>query len=521
MQYIALIHRNADTTPTAAEWDPFFGVAPAIPRTTARTTDRCRSPALAAVFVCLVSLWCRAGLADDAPRGDAAPLAFLGVATCANASCHGNAESRDPRIWKRSYWLWAQHDRHRRAFEVLFAPRSVGMVERLTASGDSRLASVPQETPTAAADSYLRVLEDRCIGCHATTPPGASTVTAASAASVRRQANEYADGVSCESCHGAAEKWSSAHVGVDWNKLSNLEKLTQFGFTSTKPLARRAAVCVDCHVGPKVVRGRWYEVDHDLIAAGHPRLEFEFSAALANLPPHWDPILDQERQGRETNSRAFHFDAWKHGQVHAARAQLKLRDHDVERQRPVDLSRYDCFACHHPMRGEGSQTGGPRLAGAGTPRESLGALRGAWAIFAARAHAEPTAPAAADPYAAPWRRWLDDVSRPDSEASRERDAAPHVLQLYLATLQAPEARSWDATVGLNLALRAWLADVDPQATSPLAAEVHVFDDWLAASFPTASPNRYQSPSRFRPLDPAFGELLERLQQGITRMGTRP
>jgi hypothetical protein len=31
----------------------------------------------------------------------------------------------------------------------------------------------------------------------------------------------------------------------------------------------------------------WRDVNHDLIAAGHPRLSFELSAFMATMPPHW------------------------------------------------------------------------------------------------------------------------------------------------------------------------------------------------------------------------------------------
>ncbi len=36
------------------------------------------------------------------------------------------------------------------------------------------------------------------------------------------------------------------------------------------------------------------EVDHDLIAAGHPALRFEFATYFANLPPHWDVARDKK-----------------------------------------------------------------------------------------------------------------------------------------------------------------------------------------------------------------------------------
>ena len=60
-------------------------------------------------------------------------------------------------------------------------------------------------------------------------------------------------------------------------------------FRATKELAERAKVCTRCHVGRRSPDGLLtQEVNHDLIAAGHPRLNFEFAAYQENLPVHWD-----------------------------------------------------------------------------------------------------------------------------------------------------------------------------------------------------------------------------------------
>ena len=80
------------------------------------------------------------------------------------------------------------------------------------------------------------------------------------------------DGVNCESCHGPAQLWLAEHTQYGWNNRPPLEK-ERLGMRPTRELPERAAVCVGCHVGPP---GR--DMNHDLIAAGHPRLNFEFAA---------------------------------------------------------------------------------------------------------------------------------------------------------------------------------------------------------------------------------------------------
>src|SRR5205823_3686488 len=80
------------------------------------------------------------------------------------------------------------------------------------------------------------------------------------------------DGVSCESCHGPAQDWLARHHLDAWKNETRAEK-NRLGMTDTQSLAGRAQLCARCHVGAAGM-----DVDHDLLAAGHPRLSFEFAA---------------------------------------------------------------------------------------------------------------------------------------------------------------------------------------------------------------------------------------------------
>ena len=110
-----------------------------------------------------------------------------------------------------------------------------------------------------------------------------------------------ARGVGCESCHGPAEKWLTAHYQDEFKALSLREKAERYGLYPTKDLAFRVTLCASCHVGDA---GR--EVDHDLIAAGHPRLAFEYTGY------HHSP-----KYLRHWQEKAPDFDAraWEIGQV--------------------------------------------------------------------------------------------------------------------------------------------------------------------------------------------------------------
>ena len=58
----------------------------------------------------------------------------------------------------------------------------------------------------------------------------------------------------------------------------------------TKDLLARGQACAECHVGKGTA-----DVNHDLIAAGHPRLNFEYGSQLAKLPKHWRVADDKAR----------------------------------------------------------------------------------------------------------------------------------------------------------------------------------------------------------------------------------
>jgi hypothetical protein len=109
----------------------------------------------------------------------------------------------------------------------------------------------------------------------------------------------------------------------------------------TKDLAVRAQACLACHGRYQVKRNESDSrqvVDHELIAAGHPRQAFELDAYLQSLPAHWDRSADVAR-----HAPAFHFQSWLFGQVEEHR-QAPSSD-----ERLPDFAELDCFACHQAL----------------------------------------------------------------------------------------------------------------------------------------------------------------------------
>ena len=180
--------------------------------------------------------------------------------------------------------------------------------------------------------------EPRCLACHATPQALGDTALAR---------DERRFGVSCESCHGNAAKWLEPHKSQSWARLAPSEKQAlqvQMGMNPLGNLRARARVCADCHVGSPAKPDEnlpLRDVDHELIAAGHPRLTFEFGAYLANEPKHWT---------EKDQSADFEARAWSLGQLASAEAALELLIDRAESQRNwPELAENDCFACHHDL----------------------------------------------------------------------------------------------------------------------------------------------------------------------------
>ncbi len=249
-------------------------------------------------------------------NGSVAPR-YLGAGSCAASNCHGASRVESVTVGSE-HSIWIQSDPHANAHATLYTPKSRQIAENL------RL----QSAHTAAV----------CLNCHALNPDQPELTI--------EHRHTIQDGVSCESCHGAAEHWLEPHQRFDWKTRGDDFK-TALGFTMTKDPLTRTRLCVECHVGSP---GR--DVNHDLIAAGHPRLHFEMSAYQANMPRHWSLAKEKAR------SPALEARLWTVGQLATAEAALRLLEHraataaaTAERDGSPwpELAEYACYACHHDL----------------------------------------------------------------------------------------------------------------------------------------------------------------------------
>ena len=270
--------------------------------------------------------------------------AQTGVWSCASTACHGGlkAERRAPRTTGGELEIWLSADPHARASSILAGEAFEKILVRLQwAKSNSDAAHSPQVLNAAGIRE--------CMQCH--NPAGVANRWDGAA---KHGANTLA--IDCETCHGPAEKWLNTHPHADWNRTA----AQTAGFRDLKQLLLRGRTCAQCHVGDER-----HDMNHDMIAAGHPPLRFELSSSLAALPKHWN-----DRQERTlTNQRELKL--WLAGQLANYDASLGLLESRLRRvtaateDRPQapwpELAEYSCAACHQPLlplsnerRGEGT-----------------------------------------------------------------------------------------------------------------------------------------------------------------------
>ena len=194
--------------------------------------------------------------------------------------------------------------------------------------------------PTNAGGKKIERHKDaRCLKCHAM---GGEFDDEGHAAHVGGQFY-LGDGVGCESCHGAAGDWVGVHYQDSFRRLS-IEEKKAYGLKDTKSLKSCALICAGCHIG-----GAEREVDHDLIAAGHPRLSFEFSGYMALYTKHWPRAEDRERYP-DYDARALLV-----GQAATAKCAMELLAVRAQRaekdggKKWPEFSEYACYACHKSL----------------------------------------------------------------------------------------------------------------------------------------------------------------------------
>jgi hypothetical protein len=276
----------------------------------------------------------------DPHRQHGAP-ALLGSLSCAASACHGRVGNRrEPTTQPGGEFVrWSLDDPHSRAAQLLTSPRFAQILARYV-------------DPDSNDDNERRRRTGLCAACH--DPMGIATTVFGESATVGISAEPLTDGsvsngpitahrgIGCESCHGPSRDWIGHHAepGISRSTLAAL------GMTPTKSLAERAVVCSSCHVGSAT-----QDMNHDMIAAGHPELIFELASFMRRLPKHWN---DRQERSRVTE---FESRVWLAGQWSSLQAALRTCEGRADRassssdaQPWPESAEYDCLACHQPLQ---------------------------------------------------------------------------------------------------------------------------------------------------------------------------
>ena len=250
------------------------------------------------------------------------PGHYDGVASCANSGCHGSTQPLNAaRVLQNEYYTWLSGDRHAQAYNVLFSERSARVTRNM------RLRGKPYE-------------EAVCLDCHSTNVPARLV-----SGKVDRE-----DGIQCEACHGPASGWRAEHTQAGWTHEQSVAR----GMADLRNIPVRASGCLSCHLGNDKK-----DVDHELIASGHPILAFELDNYTETMPPHW-------RRGKDTVTADTHgARAFAVGQAVAFSQSLDNLAHHARGEKWPEFSDMSCINCHHSLETSGwrQERGWPGRAG--------------------------------------------------------------------------------------------------------------------------------------------------------------
>jgi hypothetical protein len=264
--------------------------------------------------VALILLLAAAGRAGAQQQNE--ERTHLGVIACSGNTCHGAVERlKGSSVAQNEYLIWSQEadkqriDKHHRAYKVLLSDRAKQIAQNLGL--------------TDAANSKL------CLKCHA------DYVDAA----LRGPQFKIEDGVGCEACHGAAEKW----LGPHYSRVPHDIMVRQYGLTALEKPMVRAEKCLSCHFGNPDDDNRF--VSHRIMGAGHPRMGFELDTYTAAEPAHF--TVDEgyiKRKGPVNGVQV-----WAVGQAaNLVERMDALLKHPPKGVQP-ELVLFDCVACHHTI----------------------------------------------------------------------------------------------------------------------------------------------------------------------------
>jgi len=226
---------------------------------------------------------------------------FVGPGSCSATACHGGIRpAANSRILQNEYSTWILQDKHAQAYKALTTPVAQRMAKIMGL-----------ESATGAA---------RCLACHALSVP----------AEKKGREFDISEGVTCENCHGPASGWLGEHTLKNWKHEQSVAR----GMNDVLDLRQRTSQCLTCHMGTAEKN-----VDHELIAAGHPDLVFELDSYSAVMPQHW----------KKPDDPAMGIRTWGVGQATKLKDSLQRLSRRANGPVWPEFAEMECFACHHDL----------------------------------------------------------------------------------------------------------------------------------------------------------------------------
>ena len=223
------------------------------------------------------------------------------------------------------FQIWLEDDPHAQSWRTICGDESVAIMERLGIVENGKIVD--------------RAGFDNCLACHNTArrfdEPRRAEVTHEVASD---DVNTFLrEGVGCAGCHGPSEQWISTHFQRDWSPSG----ATNQGFVEAGDLFVRARMCASCHVGDQD-----RDMNHDIIAAGHPTLRYELATFHSWQPKHW-------RDHEASDPTYYEAQLWLAGQLASTDASLALLQTRAKKAHAVstwpEFAAYNCASCHHNL----------------------------------------------------------------------------------------------------------------------------------------------------------------------------
>lgn len=254
---------------------------------------------------------------------------YLGAAFCGGCHSPGTRFPTDY-VQLNEYPIWKEKDKHARAYEVLDSERSkqIGKLMNIDVKKDTR-----------------------CLNCHAVNIPKELQYDGAPV--------KLEEGVTCDACHGPSSKWVVPHALPPWRTRSTEDK-EKLGMIDVRNPVKRSQMCFSCHIG-NVEQGKF--VTHEMYAAGHPPLPgIEVATFSERMPRHWRHLKEKP----ESIKKLLKFDpeqldltrlvviaglgAFRESAKLLADQAAKVAEGKEAQDQVLDLSNYDCYACHHDLK---------------------------------------------------------------------------------------------------------------------------------------------------------------------------